>query len=44
MVKFENPGKQKSFIELNECVLDKIIDDYESRLTEFQKLMTIMST
>ena len=32
MVKFENPSKQKSYIELNECVLDKKIDDYESRL------------
>lgn len=31
MVKFENPSKQKSYIELNECVLDKKIDDYESR-------------
>lgn len=31
MVKFENPSKQKNYIELNECVLDKKIDDYESR-------------
>lgn len=32
MVKFENPSKQKNYIELNECVLDNKIDDYESRL------------
>lgn len=38
MVKFENPSKQKSFIELNECVLDKIIDDYESRLNRVPEI------
>ena len=38
MVKFENPGKQKSFIELNECVLDKKIDDYESRLNRIPEI------
>ena len=38
MVKFENPGKQKSFIELNECVLDKKIDDYESRLKRIPEI------
>ena len=38
MVKFENPGKQKSFIELNECVLDKKIDDYESRLNRVPEI------
>lgn len=38
MVKFENPSKQKSFIELNECVLDKKIDDYESRLNRVPEI------
>ena len=38
MVKFENPSKQKSYIELNECVLDKIIDDYESRLNRVPEI------
>ena len=32
MVKFENPGKQKKYIELNECVVDKKLEDYESRI------------
>ena len=38
MVKFENPSKQKSYIELNECVLDKKIDDYESRLNRVPEI------
>lgn len=38
MVKFENPIKQKSYIELNECVLDKKIDDYESRLNRIPEI------
>ena len=38
MVKFENPSKQKSFIEINECVLDKKIDDYESRLNRVPEI------
>ena len=38
MVKFENPSKQKSYIELNECVLDKKIDDYESRLNRIPEI------
>ena len=38
MVKFENPSKQKSFIELNECVLNKKIDDYESRLNRVPEI------
>ena len=38
MVKFENPRKQKSYIELNECVLDKKIDDYESRLNRIPEI------
>lgn len=38
MVKFENPSKQKSYIELNECVLNKKIDDYESRLNRVPEI------
>jgi MoxR-like ATPase len=38
MVKFENPSKQKSYIELNECVLDKEIDNYESRLNRVPEI------
>ena len=38
MVKFENPSKQKSYIELDECVLDKKIDDYESRLNRVPEI------
>jgi MoxR-like ATPase len=38
MVKFENPSKQKYYIELNECVLDKKIDDYESRLNRVPEI------
>jgi MoxR-like ATPase len=38
MVKFENPSKQKSYIDLNECVLDKKIDDYESRLNRVPEI------
>ena len=38
MVKFENPIKQKNYIELNECVLDKKIDDYESRLNRVPEI------
>ena len=38
MVKFENPSKQKHYIELNECVLDKKIDDYESRLNRVPEI------
>ena len=38
MVKFENPSKQKKYIELNECVLDKKIDDYESRLNRVPEI------
>ena len=38
MVKFENPGKQKNYIELNECVVDKKLDDYESRLNRVPEI------
>ena len=38
MVKFENPSKQKNYIELNECLLDKKIDDYESRLNRVPEI------
>lgn len=38
MVKFENPSKQKSYIELNECVLDKKLEDYESRLNRVPEI------
>jgi len=38
MVKFENPSKQKNYIELNECVLDNKIDDYESRLNRVPEI------
>ena len=38
MVKFENPSKQKNYIALNECVLDKKIDDYESRLNRVPEI------
>ena len=38
MVKFENPGKQKNNIELNECVVDKKLDDYESRLNRVPEI------
>ena len=38
MVKFENPGKQKKFIELNECVVDKKLEDYESRLNRIPEI------
>ena len=38
MVKFENPSKQKNYIELNECVLDKKIDDYESRINRVPEI------
>ena len=38
MVKFENPSKQKNYIELNECVLDKKTDDYESRLNRVPEI------
>ena len=38
MVKFENPSKQKKYIELNECVLDKKINDYESRLNRVPEI------
>ena len=38
MVKFENPSKQKNYIELNECVLDKKIDDFESRLNRVPEI------
>ena len=38
MVKFENPSKQKSYIDLNECVLNKKIDDYESRLNRVPEI------
>ena len=38
MVKFENPGKQKNYIELNECVVDKKLDDYESRLSRVPEI------
>lgn len=38
MVKFENPGKQENYIELNECVVDKKLDDYESRLNRVPEI------
>lgn len=38
MVKFENPSKQKKYMELNECVLDKKINDYESRLNRVPEI------
>ena len=38
MVKFENPSKQKNYIELNECVVDKKLDDYESRLNRVPEI------
>jgi len=38
MVKFENPGKEKNFIELNECVVDKKLEDYESRLNRIPEI------
>ena len=38
MVKFENPGKQKKFIELNECLVDKKLEDYESRLNRIPEI------
>ena len=38
MVKFENPGKQKKYIELNECVVDKNLEDYESRLNRVPEI------
>lgn len=38
MVKFENPGKQKNYIELNECVVDKKLNDYESRLNRVPEI------
>jgi len=38
MVKFENPGKQKKYIELNECVVDKKLEDYESRLNRVPEI------
>jgi len=38
MVKFENPGKQKKYIELNECVVDKKFEDYESRLNRVPEI------
>jgi len=38
MVKFENPGKQKNYIELNECVVDKKLDDYKSRLNRVPEI------
>ena len=38
MVKFENPGKQKKYIELNECVVDKKLEDYESRLNRIPEI------
>lgn len=38
MVKFENPSIQKNYIELNECVLDKKTDDYESRLNRVPEI------
>ena len=38
MVKFEHPGKQKKYIELNECVVDKKLEDYESRLNRVPEI------
>ncbi len=38
MVKFENPGKQKKYIEINECVVDKKLEDYESRLNRVPEI------
>ena len=38
MVKFENPSTQKKYMELNECVLDKKINDYESRLNRVPEI------
>ena len=38
MVKFENPGKQKKYIELNECVVDKKLEDYESRINRVPEI------
>jgi len=38
MVKFENPGKEKNIIELNECVVDKKLEDYESRLNRIPEI------
>jgi len=38
MVKFENPGKEKNYIELNECVVDKKLEDYESRLNRIPEI------
>lgn len=38
MAKFENPGKQKKYIELNECIVDKKLEDYESRLNRVPEI------
>ena len=38
MVKFEHPGKQKKYIEINECVVDKKLEDYESRLNRVPEI------
>ena len=38
MVKFENPGKEKNIIELNECVVDKKLEDYDSRLNRIPEI------
>jgi len=38
MVKFENPSKEKNYIELNECVVDKKLEDYESRLNRIPEI------
>jgi len=38
MVKFENPGKEKNYIELNECVVDKKLEDYDSRLNRIPEI------
>ena len=38
MVKFENTGKQKKYIELNECVVDKKLEDYESRINRVPEI------
>jgi len=38
MVKFENPSKEKNYIELNECVVDKKLEDYDSRLNRIPEI------
>ena len=40
--KFINPDNEKQSVEIEECKLDKKLEDFDSRNNEFLKLMNFM--